>query len=217
MKYLAVVLLVSLFSSDGINKIARINQYKKEGNAAYMAEDYKTAAEKYRYLYDTLQVKEDPVMLNLGHSYFHLNDTANAGTFYGLLTESSNNEYRSVAYQQLGVMASTQQNYKLALDRFKNALKADPSNEEARYNYELTKKLLKNQQEQEEQDKNDDKIEPSEFAKRLKEQADALVKNNRFAEAFGLMQQGLERDETVRAYNDFIGKLKDVTEVETSR
>ena len=47
---------------------------------------------------------------------------------------------KSVAYQQLGVLASEQKKYPEALATFKESLKANPANEESRYNYELVKK-----------------------------------------------------------------------------
>src|SRR5690606_16059874 len=114
MRLLLYILLV-VFADDGINKIAKINQYKEAGNKAFKASDYETAAQKYGYLYDTLKVKEDPVIMNLGHSYFHLGDTANAKSCYGTLTASNNDLTRSVAYQQLGVILSEQKNYQAAL------------------------------------------------------------------------------------------------------
>jgi len=213
-KYLFLILV--FIQLDGITKIARINQYKKEANQAYMASNYKKASEKYRYLFDSLEVKEDPVILNLAHSYYQLNDTTNAMNFYTLLTESKNSHYKSVAYQQLGVIEFNQKNYNLSLRHLKNALKADPENADARYNYELLKKMMRKDPGMQDQ-KKDDELKPSEYAKKLKEQADLLVRNNRFADAYSLMMDGLQVDKTVGAYNEFIGKLKDVVEVETGK
>lgn len=214
MKYLFLILV--FIQLDGITKIAQINQYKKEANQAYMASNYKKASEKYRYLFDSLEVKEDPVILNLAHSYYQLNDTTNAMNFYTLLTESKNSHYKSVAYQQLGVIEFNQKNYNLSLRHLKNALKADPENADARYNYELLKKMMRKDPGMQDQ-KKDDELKPSEYAKKLKEQADLLVRNNRFADAYSLMMDGLQVDKTVGAYNEFIGKLKDVVEVETGK
>jgi len=213
-KYLFLILV--FIQLDGITKIAQINQYKKEANQAYMASNYKKASEKYRYLFDSLEVKEDPVILNLAHSYYQLNDTTNAMNFYTLLTESKNSHYKSVAYQQLGVIEFNQKNYNLSLRHLKNALKADPENADARYNYELLKKMMRKDPGMQDQ-KKDDELKPSEYAKKLKEQADLLVRNNRFADAYSLMMDGLQVDKTVGAYNEFIGKLKDVVEVETGK
>jgi hypothetical protein len=100
-----------------------------------------------------------------------------------------------------------------ALNLFKQAIKADPSNEEARYNYEMLKKKLdkkKKEEEQKNKDKNDKnkKQEPSEFAKKLKAQADKLVAQRQYKPAYDLMMEGLKKDETVSSYQKFIDRIK---------
>ena len=49
------------------------------------------------------------------------------------------------AIKALGVLANQQNKYEEALANFKQALKADPANEDARYNYEMVKKKLEEQ------------------------------------------------------------------------
>ena len=214
MKTVYIFLFLFIPDGDGITKIATINRYKKEAAKAYIASDYKTSASKYKYLVDSLDVKEDPVILNLAHSYFHLNDTSNAIRYYGTLIESNKPKIKSSAYQQLGVMEFQSKNYNLALGHLKNALKADPTNENARYNFELLKRMMQENPEMNQDQQKEDDIEPSEYAKKLKEMADQLVQNNQFVEAYYLMNDGLKKDETVKAYQEFIQKLSDVAEIE---
>jgi tetratricopeptide (TPR) repeat protein len=204
-------------------KIGKINSLKQEAKKAYLQGDYKTAISKYRYLIDSLQVNEDEVTLNLAHAYFNLNDTTNATREYQSLTRSSKNHIRSKAQQQLGVLLNRQGKLEEALNAFKESLKSEPANEGARYNYELVKRKLEEQKkkEQQNQDKNKDKQqqdedkpqEPSEFAKRLKAQADALAAQFKFKEAYTLMNDGLKKDPTVSHYNDFIKRLNDVVTI----
>jgi hypothetical protein len=96
--------------------------------------------------------------MNLAHSYFNLNDTANAIASYQKLLSSKNKQLKSNAYQQLGVLNNRQEHLEEALANFKEALKTDPTNEDARYDYEMVKKKLeeKKKQEQQDQDKKDD-------------------------------------------------------------
>ena len=122
---------------------------------------------------------------------------------------SDNKELKSLAFQQLGVINQQKNKLEAAVADFKSSIKSNPNNEEARYNYELLKRLLN---EQEQQQNNDEDIEPSEYAKKLKEQADRLVEQFLYEKALGLMQKGLQEDKTVAAYNSFIGKLNDVVE-----
>ncbi len=214
MKTLFAFILLFLSDGDGISSIAEVNRYKEEAAKAYLSSDYQTSAKKYRYLVDTLEVKEDPVILNLAHSYYHLNDTSNAMRYYGSLVESKNKKIKSAAYQQLGVIEYKSKNYQLALGHLKNALKANPENENARYNYELLKRLMQENPEMNQDQNKQDDIEPSEYAKKLKEMADQYVHNNQFVEAYYIMQEGLQKDPTVKAYQEYIQKLGEVAEIE---
>jgi tetratricopeptide (TPR) repeat protein len=197
-----------LFVGD-ISKIARINTAKKAAASAYSNGDYKSAISSLRLLTDSLAVAEDPVFLNLANAYFQESDTNSAIQYYSKVTMSDNKELRSLAFQQLGVINQQKNKLEAAVSDFKSSIKSNPNNEEARYNYELLKKILK---EQEQQQNNDEDIEPSEYAKKLKEQADRLVEQFLYEKALGLMQKGLQEDKTVAAYNSFIGKLNDVVE-----
>lgn len=209
MKHVFIFILISVFAGD-ISKIAKVNQAKRQGEQAYASGDFKAAIAAFRYLTDTLDVKEDPIMLNLANAYFKLNDTINAVQYYSNVVRSEDPTMKSLAHQQLGVINQQKNNLKEAISDFKASLMSDPGNEEARYNYELLKLMLA---EQEQQQKDQDKdIEPSEYAIQLKAKADAMVKQNLFPNALSIMQKGLQEDKTVAAYNGFINKLNDVVE-----
>ena len=208
---LAMASVILLFMAGDISKISRINAIKKNAESAYRSGDYKAAITSFRKLTDSLGINEDPVFLNLANAYFHEKDTSNAIQFYSKVTTSDDDVLRSRAYQQLGVINKQKNKLKEAVSDFKVSLKSNPNNEDSRYNYELLKKLL---DEQEQQQQNDDDIKPSEYAKKLKAQADKLAAQFLFDKALGIMQQGLQEDETVAAYNSFIGKLNDVVESE---
>lgn len=153
--FATIVFLLALLIDP--TKIGQINALKSEAKKAYLAGDFKTAIEKYRFLVDSLHVQEDEVLLNLANSYFQLNDTTNAVNQYQPLTQSSKNQLRSKAEQQLGVMANRQGKFEEALSHFKQAIKSDQTNKDARYNYELVKKKLeeeKKKQQQQQQNQN---------------------------------------------------------------
>jgi Ca-activated chloride channel family protein len=198
-------------------KIAKVNSAKKEARQAYMEGDYKRAVSMYTYLADSLDVQEDEVMINLANAYFQVNDTTNAMATYQSLTTSPKSHIRSKAQQQLGILHHRQGKFDEALTNFKQAIKADNNNVDAKYNYEMLKKKLdEEKKKQEEKDKNRPK-EPSDYAKRLKAQADALVANFRFAEADALMNEGVKKDQSVLYYEDFMNRLKDVVTINKSK
>jgi Ca-activated chloride channel homolog len=155
MKGLILFFMVLTFVIDP-GKIGKINSIKSEAKEAYLKGDFTTAIEKYRYLKDSLKVNEDEVLLNLANAYFQVNDTINSFQQYQRLTQSSNSKIKTVAHQQMGVLANRQGKFEEALASFKQALKADPANEDARYNYELVRKKLEEQKKKEEEEKKKD-------------------------------------------------------------
>jgi len=220
MKFLvALAVLFSAITNDPL-KVSRINKAKSQAKAAFNSGDYQSAIAKYRYLIDTLGVKEDPVSLNLAHAYYLSKDTANAFPMYQQLTFSADKKISSKANQQLGLMTNLRGKPEQALEYFKQAIKSDPLNDDARYNYEMLKKKLEQTKQKDEQQKKDDKNkqdnnkqEPSEFAKKLKEQADKLVAERRYKAAYELMVDGLKKDKTVSFYQDYITRTKEVADI----
>jgi tetratricopeptide (TPR) repeat protein len=209
-----ILLVIALMLTD-LDKIGKINTAKSEAKKAFLSGDFETAAKKYRYLVDSLGVTEDEVRANLAAAYYQLKDTANALNTYSQIAQSRNARIRSVANQQLGVMADTKGKLEEALNYFRQALKAAPENQEARYNYEVVKKKLGEQKKKD--NKNDSKkdkdIEPSEFAKQLRAKADQLVSQRKYQEAHQLMVDGLAKDKTVAHYNEFINRTKIVADI----
>ncbi len=151
--HILIVLLNVLITDPA--KIGQINRLKSEAKKAFLAKDYETAAHHYQYLTDSLDVQEDEVLLNLAHARFQLSDTAQALQTYQQASLSSKPAIRSVAQQQLGVIKNRQGKSEEALTHFRESIKADPANDEARYNYELLKRKLDEQKKQ--QQKNQDK------------------------------------------------------------
>ncbi|GAB4241904.1 MAG: hypothetical protein Tsb0034_19240 [Ekhidna sp.] len=149
-----LLILLALLSNDP-KEIAAINSLKKEAEQAFLSGDYEMAIAKYNILNDSLGVDEDQIKLNLAHAHYHLGDTAGAKLNYGKVGASSDKRLRSIAYQQLGVMSKDAGKLEQALHQLKAAVKANPGNKEAVYNYEVVKKLLEEQKNQEQQQNQD--------------------------------------------------------------
>jgi Ca-activated chloride channel family protein len=158
MKFVFSLVLFLLMLIDP-TKISKINTAKADAKKSFNEGRYAEAVKKYQYLINSLGVDEDEVKLNLAHAYYLSKDTANAKPAYQSLTQSLKNEIRSKAFQQLGVMSNSTGKSEEALNQFKQAIKADPSNQDARYNYEMLKKKLdeKKKQDQQKQQNKDDK------------------------------------------------------------
>lgn len=156
----AGLLLIFLFWKIDPTKVSKINSLKSEAKKAYLAGDMKTAIQNYITLRDSLGVKEEELEMNLANSYFTTNDTTRAYQAYQPLLASSNSKIRTWANQQMGVLTNRQGKYEEALQYFKQALKAEPQNDQARFNYEMIKKKLEEQKKQQQkQDQQKDKKE----------------------------------------------------------
>ena len=201
-------------------KIGKINTLKSDAREAFENRNYKEAIKKFNYLIDSLNVDDDALKLNRAHAYYLLKDTANAKPAYEALVQSPVNEIRSKSLLQLGLMTNSIGKSEEALQQFKQSVKANPKNKLARYNYEMLKKKLEEKRKEDEKKKQDQKNkdenknqEPSAYAKKLKAEADKLVGEKHYKEAYDLMANGLKKDKTVSHYQEYITRIKDVSEI----
>ena len=148
---LVFLIALTLLSWVDPATVKKINAAKAAAEDAFKNGNYTTAIRHYQYLVDSLGVQEDEVILNLANAYYLARDTASAFNVYQRVTGSPKNDIRSKAHQQLGIMANQQGRAEEALNLFKQAIRAEPSNDDARYNYEMLKKKLEEQKKQEEE------------------------------------------------------------------
>ncbi len=199
---LGIIAAQLLLFATGPGDIAKINSLKSEAKAAYIKGDYQVAIDHYKYLVDSLGVKEEEVLLNLANAYFNSKDTLNAPASYLPLTQSTDTKIKSIAQQQLGVMANRNGKFEEALNYFKQALKTAPDNDDARYNYEMVKKKIeeeKKKQEQQNKDQNkenkDDKKESNKDKKDQQNKDQQDQKNKEDQKKDKQDQQKKERQE----------------------
>ena len=200
-KFILFIFLVINPITD-FNDIAKVNTLKKEAREAYNNGDFETAINKYTVLMQEYQESDPNIMLNLSHSFYNSGNMEEAEKAYKPLIASADMKVRSIANQQLGNMASAKEDYETALNYYKAALKAAPDNEEARYNYELTKKLLDEQKKQEEgedgeeqQEEQDQNEEGEEQEKKDEEGSESEEENQEKGEEENEEQSEAEKQE----------------------
>ncbi len=193
------------------------NESLKQGNKLYKEKNYDEAEINYRKALEA--EKKEPIRaeFNLGDALYKQERYEEAATqFSKVIAKTEDKELKAKALHNLGNTLVRQEKLQPAVEAYKKSLMLNPKDNETRQNLAYTLKAIqKKQQQQQQQKQNQEKknIEPSEFAKQLKAKCDILVKNFDFATAYQLMQEGLQKDETVAYYNDFIKKLKDVVEI----
>jgi len=142
MKVFALFLAFILLTGSSLNDARKANQAYKNGN-------YQEAAELYRSA-----IADDPenakLHFNLGNALAKMGNTEEAETAfsrYKSLVENPVDE--SLADYNTGKMLTDLEQYDEALNYFREALRNNPDDEDARHNYELA---LRKQQEQQQED-----------------------------------------------------------------
>ncbi len=211
------LLVVFLLVPTSWKKIGKKNKAILQAEQAYIATDFEQSVRQHLALISEYEISTPEVKFNLALSYQNNGQEEEAKKTYEEVLLSGNKTIASFAANQMGVLEGRENNLKDALAHFKSALIQNPDNEAARYNYELLSRWLEENEEdkdKEEKDQEDqDKLEPSNYAKRMKAQADGFVDQYRFEEALETMQRALEIDETVAYYQNFIQYLTDVQEI----
>ena len=132
---------------------------------------------------------------------------ANGLRYYDSVSESNNNRLASIALNQMGVST-----YKLreiaeegeeeralveAVDYFKSSLKKDPTNEDARYNYELLKSKIQ-------------------FPEKVMAKVQTLIHQRKYSEARTVLKNALQRDNRMQKnYSDYVQRLENVISIDS--
>ncbi|EAZ79175.1 hypothetical protein [Algoriphagus machipongonensis] len=213
MSWSKVLVATLLLIPSSWTRVSRLNSAIDEAEESYSQANYELSIEKHLALIENFQYSSPELDFNLGLSYHHAEKPDEATGSYDKATLSPIKMISSFAYNQGGVLLGNKEEYEAALNKFQSALIMDPTNETARYNYEMLARWLQRDQEKKDQE-NQDKPDPSEFAKRKKAEADRLVEQFRFRDALNVMTEALQQDETVAAYQEFINSLTEVTEID---
>lgn len=213
-KLISYILLFILFVGAVANDGRKANEAYENGN-------YEEAEQLY-----LAAIEEEPdnakFYFNLGNAQAKqgkVEDAIQSFMEYRSLVESPQEKAR--AEYNIGTLLAEQNQWKPAATHFKNALKLNPADLDAKHNYErvLAEQEKEEQDEEQQQDQeqeNQPPPEPSEYALAMKKQAEKLVAQRKYSEAYNLMQRALQADETVRAFNDFIERIKNVSEINSN-
>ncbi|MEX0844999.1 MAG: tetratricopeptide repeat protein [Balneolaceae bacterium] len=211
-KTFSYIVILLLLTASVLNDGRKANEAYENGNYEEAEQLYLSAIEQ--------EPENARLYFNLGNAQAKQNKVEEAIQSYMEfrgLTESPRE--KAMAEYNIGTLLAEAQNWKPAASHFKNALKLNPDDLEAKHNYELA---LAKQQENEDKNKdqqdqkNQPPPEPSEYAIAMKKQAEKLVTQRKYSEAYNLMQRALQVDETVRAFNDFIERTKNVDEINSN-
>ena len=124
----------------------------RKGNRQYNREHYEKSIESY-----TKALAADPTSFeatfNLGSSLFRAERYEKAEqTLAKIVADTTRSEIdRSEAVYNLGNTQFAQQKFKEALESYRQAMRLNPDDQEAKYNYAFTKRLIQEQENQQNQ------------------------------------------------------------------
>ncbi len=177
----------------------------KEGNDAYKKADYPAATQSYGKV-----VEKNPAnataQYNLGNALYKSEKTEEAIAAYDKsVTQLSKPVEKSNAYYNKGVVLQNNKQLPECIDAYKNALKLDPNNEDARQN--LQKALQQQKKEDEKKDKekknsdNDQKQKNEDQQQQPKPQQSRLTKKDAEEKLKALMQKEKNLQDKLRKVN----------------
>lgn len=212
MSWSKLTLALLLLIPSSWTKVSRLNTAINEAETAYAKTEYEQSITKHQLLVDEFQINSASLDFDLGLSNQYAEKPDEAIGYYDKVTLTTDKTLSSFGYNQGGILLGEKEEFEAALSKFKSALIQDPTNEVARHNYELLARWMKRDEER--KNKDDNKPDPSDFAKRKKAEADRMVEQFRFKDALTLMNEALQQDETVAAYQEFINSLQEITEID---
>jgi hypothetical protein len=129
-------------------------------------------------------------------------------SMYSILTTSEKSKIASMAHNQLGYAtiksaesftdeSDADSIFFQSLEHFKQALKKDPNNDSARYNYELIKKALG-------------------FPETVLQETRSLIAQRRYIEAAGVLEAAMARDLRLAKQKEFLQRIKAVAGIDTT-
>lgn len=156
-----IVFLISLLFSSFTFAQEEVKKEKDKilpkANEAFAEKKYSEAEAQYR-ISNSKGLSGAAPSYNLGNSIYRQNQFSESKYAYSQAYEkATTKEEKHKALHNLGNVYMKEKQYGKAVETYKNALRNNPSDEQTRYNYALAKEYLKNNPEDQNQDKKEDK------------------------------------------------------------
>ena len=152
-----MIIYLILISTFYVNNIDEINRLTKEAEFFFKNKEYEKSITNYEILIDSFEVSDEKVFLNLAHSHFLNGDTTAALENYNYTTITDNNKVKSIALQQIGNINNNKNKLEVALDFYKESIISDNNNLDSKFNYELVKRKIEDQKNDQEKNKDKEK------------------------------------------------------------
>jgi len=159
-KYIVFILLMLTAANLMAQKAER--NYLRRGNRFYKDSTYVDAETNYRKALDA-NPNSTMAMYNLGNALLYQNKPQEALEQYAAVANiEKDKDNLAKDLHNVGVIWHTQKDYQKAIAAYKDALRKNPHDDETRYNLALAMKMLKDGQQQQNQDQEQNQQEQQE-------------------------------------------------------
>ncbi len=214
LKYQLIPLLVlALTCGEAFGQNAR--QMTRKGNKLYEEGKFTEAEVQYMKSLDTDENLFE-AKFNMADAMFRQKKYDQAIEQWQILAGSTEEKEKlGRIYHNMGNAYVASENLEKSLESYKLSLRNNPADDETRYNLAFVQHQLNKQQQQQQQQNNDQKPPLlTEFAKKVKQQADELLAAGKFREAFQVMQEATQKDASMGNYKEYMGRLSKVAGIE---
>ena len=126
-----------------------------KGQSLYNAEKYEDAKKYYEYVLEHRN-QDDAAMFGLGATLYKTDKPEAAETIFNGVLNTNNKNLKSKALYNLGSLSNERGELEQSLEFFKKAIEFDPSNHDAKINYEILKRKITEKQNDQEKDSGKD-------------------------------------------------------------
>lgn len=154
---ITILLLFLSFFMQGQEEKKEKDKVLPKANEAFAEKKYAEAEAQYR-ISTSKGISGATPVYNLGNAIYKQKHPSEAKFAYAkALEKAKTKEEKHKAFHNLGNVFMSEKQYSKAVESYKNALRNNPSDEQTRYNYALAKEFLKNNPEDQNEDKKDEK------------------------------------------------------------
>jgi Ca-activated chloride channel family protein len=165
-----IILIIPLINLHAIDFPWSKALQNSKGSTSYNKQDYQKAETIYRKNSLT-HPKDKTLQYNHGNALYKLKKDSDAAKAYTSATSSKDKKLQSQAWHNLGNLQYNQKQYEQAMQSYRKAIQANPDSQPARANYELAKRMLiKQQQQQNKQNQQQNKDKPKDNKEKQKPQ-----------------------------------------------
>lgn len=141
MSYFIFYIFFWIFDNGSFSRVNERNHALVQAQRSFRLQEYEEAAKSYEIMLKNSYFPPEEVVQNYAQTLFLAKDTLNAKKKYLQLVALQKTAAASTTYSQLGLLACWEKDSGQALTLFRQALKINPENEIARFNYELLRTL----------------------------------------------------------------------------